>query len=264
MRLFHLVLCFLVSTLAFAQNHFFSGVQPKTKEKVTVVAYTAYILGYSETRRVALWSVYVVTDTQKDPEKVPRKGFPFFTEERTEPQVSTKDYVRTGFSRGHLTPFAAIAYSFGKDPSRETFSMANIVPQLQEHNAGIWAQLEETVSGVRTAGEFTPGLTQHSAQIWVYTGPIFSKKRPIRTISTKKIMVPTSLWKAAIWITKSGDKHACAWIIPHEKGLDPLEYMAYATTMKEVKKQTGVTLVPEDVDGLMDRCDSADVEEALK
>jgi len=86
----------------------------------------------------------------------------------------------------------------------------------------------------------------------------------VKTISTKKIMVPTSLWKAAIWITKSGDKHACAWIIPHEKGLDPLEFMAYATTMKEIKKQAGVTLVPDDTDRLMDRCDSAEVEDALK
>lgn len=264
MSILRLFFCFIVATAGFAQDHFFGGVQPATKAKVTVVAYAAYTVGYSESSKVPLWSAYVVQDPQKDPGKVSRKGFPFFTENQTEAQVTTKDYVRSGYSRGHMTPFAAIAYSFGKDPSKETFSMANMVPQLQEHNAGIWAQLEEAISGVRTSGEFTPGLTQKTAQIWVYTGPVLSKKSPVKTISTKKIAIPTSLWKAAIWITPSGAKRACAWIIPHEKGLDPAEYMAYVTTLKQVQKQAGVTLVPDDKDDLMDRCDSAEVEEALK
>lgn len=264
MDILRFVLCFIVTIGAFAQGHFFGGVQPKTREKVTVVAYTAYTVGYSEKCKAALWSAYTVNDTQKAPEKVSRKGFPFFKEERTEAQVTTKDYVRTGYSRGHLTPFATIAYSFGKDSSKETFSMANMVPQLQEHNAGIWSQLEEAVGGVRTAGEFTPGLTQKTAQIWVYTGPVFSKKGPFKTISTRKIMVPTSLWKAAIWVTPSGAKRACAWIIPHERGLDPSEFMAYATTLKQVQKQTGVNIVPDDQDMLMERCDASEVEEALQ
>jgi DNA/RNA endonuclease G (NUC1) len=200
---------------------------------------------------------------------VSRKGFTFFTEHRTEARVASKDYNQSGYSRGHMTPFAAIAYSFGDtaptgedgvNPARETFSMANIAPQLQKHNAGIWSNLEDAVAGVRTAGGFTPGLTQRAAKIWVYTGPVLASKGPAATISEKEIQVPTAFWKAAIWITPAGETRACAWIIPHDPDLDPATFMAYATTLAEVRKQARVTILPEDPEGLMEHCDKQELE----
>ncbi len=262
MKALRLALVLLCSVLAFAGDVFFGGAQPHSREPVTVVAYTAYTVGYSETRKVPLWSVYTVEHTAAEPMEVSRKGFTFFTEKATRAQVATRDYTHSGYARGHMTPFAAIAYAFGEEASRETFSMANIVPQLQRHNARIWAQLEEAVSGTRTAAGFHPGLTRAAAHIWVYTGPVLDGEGSGTVISDKEIAVPTALWKAAIWITPAGETRACAWIIPHEEGLDPKTYMTYATTLKAVEERAGVTLVPEDPGHVMDRCDAKDVAEA--
>jgi len=241
---------------AFAADVFFGGVQPRTPESVTVVAYTAYTLGYSESAKVPLWSVYTVSGSRGEPEAVARKGMPFFTEEATQARVTTRDYAGSGYSRGHMTPFAAIAYAFGRDAARETFSMANMVPQLQKHNGGIWSRLEEAVSGARTGSGFRPGLTGRSAQIWVYTGPVLGGGA---TIGGRGIAVPTALWKAVIWITPEGATRACAWIIPHEEGLDPASWMAFATTLDKVRERSGVDVVPGDRDGLDARCDAEEV-----
>ncbi|BDU74322.1 DNA/RNA non-specific endonuclease [Mesoterricola silvestris] len=256
MKALRIAILMLAALGAFAADVFFGGVQPRSPEPVTVVAYTAYTLGYSETRKVPLWSVYTVSGPQGEPEPVARKGMPFFTEEATEARVTTRDYAGTGYSRGHMTPFAAIAYAFGAGAARETFSMANMVPQLQRHNGGIWSRLEEAVSGARTGGGFRPGLTGRSARIWVYTGPVLGGEA---VISTKGIAVPMALWKAVIWITPGGATRACAWIIPHEEGLEAGAWMAYATTLAKVRERSGVDLAPGDASGLDARCDAGEV-----
>ena len=280
MRYARWLLVLFLSLAVWAQGPFFGGLPPKTKEKITQVAYFAYTVGYSERTRTPLWSAYFVEtkDPPVPPHVVSRKGYPFLTEPRTEARVTSKDYNRSGFSRGHMTPFAAIAYAFGAsvpgevtqpgetgtNPAKQTFYLTNIVPQLQEHNAGIWSNLEEAISGVRTGHDFQPGLTQHSARIWVYTGPVFSRKGPVKTISAKGIQVPVALWKAAIWITPKGETRACAWIIPHEVNLDPHAFMDYATTLAEIRRQAQVTIIAEDAEGLMKRCDSKDIEEIIQ
>lgn len=256
MKVLRIAFLMLAALGAFAADVFFGGVQPRSPEPVTVVAYTAYTLGYSESGKVPLWSVYTVTGPQGEPEAVARKGMPFFTEEATQARVTTRDYAGSGYSRGHMTPFAAIAYAFGRDAARETFSMANMVPQLQKHNGGIWSRLEEAVSGARTGSGFRPGLTGRSAQIWVYTGPVLGGGA---TIGAREIAVPEALWKAVIWITPAGATRACAWIIPHEEGLETAAWMSYATTLAKVRERSGVDLVPGDPGELDARCDAVEV-----
>ncbi|HLO66378.1 MAG TPA: DNA/RNA non-specific endonuclease [Holophaga sp.] len=241
----------LWATLVQAADVFFGGVQPRSPQPVTVIAYMAYTVGYAEARRSPLWSVYRVEGGGGEPKDVARKGMPFFTETLTEARVTPRDYTGTGYSRGHLTPFAAIAYAFGRDAARETFSMANMVPQLQGHNGGVWARLEEAVSGRRTAGGFSPGLTARTAQIWVYTGPVLGEQ----TMGGRPLPVPTALWKAAIWITPAGETRACAWLIPHEEGLPAGSYQAYATTLKAVRERSGVDVAPGHAE-LDARCDA--------
>jgi len=127
-KVLRLLFLMLGPVLAMAGEVFFGGAQPRTREAVTVVAYTAYTVGYSEQRRVPLWSVYTVDHPLADPQAVARKGSQFFTEQATRARVTTRDYNGSGYSRGHMTPFAAIACAFGAEAARETCSMANVVP----------------------------------------------------------------------------------------------------------------------------------------
>jgi len=261
-KLLRLAIAMVFSVLASAGEVFFGGSRPHTREALTVVTYTAFTVGYSEQHKVPLWSAYSVIHTHDDPKEVSRKYFAFFVEKATQAKINMKDYTHSGYSRGHMTPFAAIAYAFGPEASRETFSMANIVPQIQQHNAGIWSELEKAVGGVRSATGFHPGLTQKVAHIWVYTGPVLGREGTGAAIPTKAIAIPTALWKAAIWFTQEGKVRACAWIIPHQAGLDRHSFMDYATTMRAVEHRTGVTLVPEDSYHVMERCDSREVAKA--
>ncbi|BDU78170.1 DNA/RNA non-specific endonuclease [Mesoterricola sediminis] len=255
MKALRLAILLLATFALQAADLFFGGQAPRAPKPVTVVTYMAYAVGYSEADKAPLWSVYRVDGGGGEPREVARKAMPFFAEPLTQAAVSPRDYTGTGYSRGHLTPFAAIAYAFGREAARETFSMANMVPQLQAHNGGIWARLEEAVSGARAAGTFRPGLTARTAHIWVYTGPVLADQ----TLADTGIAVPSALWKAAIWITPAGETHACAWLIPHEAGLPAAAWPRYATTLKAVRERAGVDVAPDRPD-LEGRCDAAEVE----
>lgn len=52
------------------------------------------------------------------------------------------DYVRSGYDRGHLAPSADMPTA---ESQAESFSLANIAPQVPSLNRGAWAQLETLV-----------------------------------------------------------------------------------------------------------------------
>lgn len=61
----------------------------------------------------------------------------------TEITLHDKDYLRTGYDRGHLVPAEDFAYSDSLQGI--TFSYYNCVPQLPKLNRGIWKKYENKV-----------------------------------------------------------------------------------------------------------------------
>jgi DNA/RNA endonuclease G (NUC1) len=257
MVMLRLGFAFLFGYAALAQDLFFGGTAPTTSAPAEIIFYHAYAVGYSEAARTPLWSVYQVAGASAPKSSVPRTHT-FFTEFRTSSRVGPRDYLHTGFSRGHMTPFAAIGRAYGADPARETNSMANVAPQMQPFNAGIWSRLEAAVDGRGNRPHFHPGLTQKVVHIWIYTGPVLAPGTPA-VIGPKQIQVPSAFWKAAVGLTPQGQAHACAWIIPHDETLESRSFRAFASSMREVERQTHVTLVPHDDQGVMEREDADEV-----
>ncbi|CUJ95363.1 DNA/RNA non-specific endonuclease [Achromobacter xylosoxidans] len=90
------------------------------------------------------------------------------------------DYRGSGYSRGHMAPAGDMATP---EAMAQSFSLANMVPQDQSHNAGPWSRIEQDTRQyvMRAAGD-----------VYVFTGPVYGD-RP-KTIGAG-VAVPTYLYK---------------------------------------------------------------------
>ncbi|MBO9353551.1 DNA/RNA non-specific endonuclease [Bordetella petrii] len=90
------------------------------------------------------------------------------------------DYRGSGFSRGHMAPAADMSTPAAM---AQSFSLANMVPQDQAHNAGPWSRIEQDTRkyAMRAAGD-----------VYVFTGPVYDG-RPA-TIGAG-VAVPGHLYK---------------------------------------------------------------------
>jgi len=91
------------------------------------------------------------------------------------------DYQGSGYSRGHMAPAGNMA---SDEAMAQSFSLANMVPQNQSHNAGPWSQIEQATRGYAQRAQ---------GDVYVFTGPVYSG--PTRTIGPGKVQVPSHLFK---------------------------------------------------------------------
>src|SRR5690606_12255063 len=91
------------------------------------------------------------------------------------------DYRGSGYSRGHMAPAADMHTANAMDQS---FSLANMVPQNQSHNAGAWSRIEQD----------TRKYIMHAkGDVYVFTGPVYQGRR--ETIGEGRVAVPSHLYK---------------------------------------------------------------------
>lgn len=91
------------------------------------------------------------------------------------------DYKHSGYSRGHMAPAADMSTP---EAMAQSFSLANMVPQNQIHNAGAWSQVEQATRkyALRAKGD-----------VYVFTGPVFTKNAA--AIGPGKVAVPDYIFK---------------------------------------------------------------------
>lgn len=91
------------------------------------------------------------------------------------------DFRRSGFDREHMAPNGDMA---DEASQRDSFSLANMVPQNHSNNAGLWAAIEETVRDTAVT----------DGEVYVVTGPLY--RGADVTVLQDRVYVPTQLWKA--------------------------------------------------------------------
>ncbi len=160
-------------------DHAYGG-YPASAYGLNVLENKGYIAGYSESLRNPRWVLYRVFDVPVM-ESGKRPGFR--TDRRTRAEVSPRDYVRSGYDRGHMAPNYAIATRYGRDGQRETFLMSNIIPQTPRINRYIWKDLE-----MRVASRY--GL--YFGEVWVVTGPVFEE--PVERLASG-VAIPSAYYK---------------------------------------------------------------------
>lgn len=197
-----------------------------------IVRHTWFALSYSEPHEQAEWVAYELTRDRLNQPWVSRSNnfrpdFEVSTESAT-----PRDYSSSGYDRGHLCPAADMAFDEGA--MDETFLMSNMSPQVKAFNMGVWRELEEC----------TRDWARKFKRLYVATGPVLAAP-PIGQIGPSKVTVPGAYYK----VLYAPDQHrAIAFLIPNAVSDRPL--MAYACTIDQVEKNTGLDFFPQVLKGL--------------
>ncbi|QWT19698.1 DNA/RNA non-specific endonuclease [Bacillus sp. NP157] len=231
-RAFCAVVAFVFAGSAFASEtscpQFFQGseapdlVDSSLAERTTTLCFNAYSLIASGVTKGPLWAAeHLTTEQIEDAQNTPRKDA--FHAETGIPEADRSelaDYKGSGFDRGHMTPS-------GDEPNataqRDSFSLANMVPQNHTLNTGKWERIETSLRNMVLA----------DGDIYVVTGPGFDGATP-DTIGDDAVIVPNYTWKAvydakaggaAAWRCTNVDATVCTVVsiddISDETGIDP-------------------------------------------
>jgi endonuclease G, mitochondrial len=203
-----------------------------------VITHTGFALVYSEPHEQARWVAYEITLPEL--QKVASRTDRFMPD----PKIRTgsaedKDYLRSGYDRGHLAPAADMAWS--EEAMRESFYFSNISPQVPAFNRGIWKKLEERVRD---------WVVTDSA-LFIVTGPVLRDGLPV--IGVNKVSVPEYYFKV-ILVYRETKQTAIGFLIPNAGSSLPLQN--FAVTVDSVQRVTGINFfhqVPDEREAVIEK-----------
>jgi endonuclease G len=221
----------LVSTSALADTaypqHFFAGQppvisNPKLRPRTQELCFRAFAVLHSGVTRTPLYAAeYLTRKNMKNAGKLSRKDS--FHAEDALPEsdrAELSDYENSGYDRGHMAPNADFAT---RKAQAESFSLANMVPQVHENNAGVWAGIEGAARQLAT----------REGDLYVISGPAFIGGK-LKKIGN--VLVPTHVWKV---IYSPTQHQAGAYLVTND---DTREYAV--VTVSKLEKMIGVSLLP--------------------
>ena len=207
--------------------HYLDGRPPEIQNQKLAAStrelcYGVFGVVHSGVTRTPLWSAeYVRADNLERAQGLDRDD-KFHAEPRLPrgQRAELADYARSGFDRGHLAPNADMP---DRRTQRESFSLANMVPQDRDHNRKIWAPIE---GAVRT-------MAKKEGELYVITGPAFLGT------SLKKVgnvIVPTHLYKV---VYSPRQRLGAAWFTENRADA-PINVVPVA----ELERIVGIELLP--------------------
>ena len=148
-------------------QHFASGVaptitNPKLQARTQEVCFEAFAVLHSGISRTPLYSAEHLTGLNLQEARQLSRKDSFHAESALPAQdrAELEDYARSGYDRGHMSPNADFA---NRSAQAQSFSLANMVPQVHANNAGIWAGIEGA----------TRQLAMDEGEVYVVSGPAF-------------------------------------------------------------------------------------------
>ena len=216
--------------------------EPSDQRGLKRLVNQGYSVGYDESLPSPRWSSYRVFPY---PDVRLERPSTFKTDTRTSARVTTSEFVRSGFDRGHLAPNYAISVCYGEEAQKETFLLSNIVPQLHALNAGIWKDLEQRI--VRR-------YVERYGTVWVQVGPVFTKP-PAKQVG--RIPVPEAFWMViSEYAEDQRGLRAIAYLVPHEENWRDHELTRYVVSIRQVETLTGLDFFPKLPKTTQDRLES--------
>jgi len=187
------------------------------------ICFSDFVVVYDTSRKTLLWSAEKITPEMMVGALATPRVDTFHEENALKKQYRTtlKDYSGSGYDRGHMTPA-------GDEPNLksqfESFSLANMVPQNQSLNRGIWAQYEESVRSI---------VMTTKTELYVITGPVFSK-----TVSYigNKVPVPDQVFKIVI---SPSDKKIVVFVAKNDSSKQ-----TSFVSVSDIESKTGINFVP--------------------
>jgi endonuclease G, mitochondrial len=229
-RLPLLLLALATPTLAAATDcpeHFVAGqapviTQPKIKPRTQEVCFIAFAVLHSGVSRTPLYAAeHLTRDKLAQAKKLSRKDS-FHAESALRPndRAELEDYQRSGYDRGHLAPNADMPT---REAQRQSFSLANMVPQIHANNAGVWAGIEAAARQ----------WAIDEGELYVISGPAFIGSN-LKKVGN--VLVPTHLWKA---VYSPKQQRAGVYLITNDETKD---YAAISIT--DLEKMVGLNVLP--------------------
>ena len=169
-------------------RHFADGrapviANPKLGAETIPLCFDAFAVLYSGVSRTPLYAGERLTRGSVAAARAVDRVDAFHEETRLPERARSelRDYVHSGYDRGHMAPAGDMPTPQAQEQS---FSLANIVPQNRSANRSLWAAIEESVRR----------LAVQRGELFVVTGPIFSG-RAIQSLD-ERVLVPTQIYKA--------------------------------------------------------------------
>jgi endonuclease G len=209
-------------------EHFSGGeapvfTNPKLAERTAQLCFEAYAVMHSGISRTPLWSAEHLSRSRIANAKAMTRRNTFHPEQQlpADARAELRDYARSGFDRGHMSPSGDMPT---ESAQYESFSLANIIPQDANNNQHLWAGIEEKIRD----------LADRRGELYVITGPIFEGSSLQRI--NGRILVPTHVFKA---VYDPGRRQAGAYIAPNAPGS---EYQT--VSIAELEKRININLFP--------------------
>lgn len=220
----------LAAGVAAASNcpvHYLDGrapeiLNPRMGTGVTELCYGVFGVMHSGVTRTPLWSAEHLTAANIDAAKNLSRENSFHAEPRlpANARAELADYARSGYDRGHMAPNADMP---DRSTQRESFTLANMVPQDGEINRHLWAGIEGAVRG----------MAKKEGDLYVVTGPAFIGGS-LQKVG--KVLVPTHLYKL-VWSPRQ--RAGGAYYVENKAGA------AYEVlTVAQLESRIGIDLLP--------------------
>lgn len=203
---------------------------PKTKE----LCYLSFAVMHSGISRTPLWSAEHLTREQLRSKSERTNDFHPEEQLSLNDRAELDDYSRSGYDRGHMAPSADMP---NEHAQHESFSLANMIPQVPGNNRGIWSSIEAA----------TRHLTNQKGQLYIITGPLFMGT-DLKHIGGR-VLVPAKIYKA-IYDPASGQ--GAAYLVDNVEGdsykvisiseLEKISSIRHFPKMSPSAKQTPMSL----------------------
>ena len=216
--------------------------EPADQRGLKLFVNKGYSVGYDDSLPSPRWSSYRVFPYKDVHLERPSS---FKSDVRTTARVTTAEFVRSGYDRGHLSPNYAISVCYGEEAQKETFLLSNIVPQLHALNAGLWKDMEQRIM---------KRYVERYGTVWVQVGPVFASPAAKKV---GRVPVPTAFWMVISDYDETvGGVRAIAYLVPHEEKWRDAELTRYVVSIRRVEELTGLDFFPKLPRPAQDRLES--------
>lgn len=153
-----------------------------------------------------------------------------------------KSKADRSIQRGHMVPNNAMkcqgTIAQGQTAQIESFSVANIVPQMAKSNAPSWSALESACF------DWAKELTQ----VWLIVGPVYHNRghptyiKKLKDDSEQITPSPDELFYVVIG-KRDGRTAAIGFLMPHDPTI--IDYKVHAVSVDEIELKTGLNFMPD-------------------
>lgn len=185
----------------------------------------AYVCSFNLSTLMPDWVAWKITADHADG-AVSRKGVKFHPDADVPEncQVTTYDYMRSGYDRGHMCP--AGDNKWDAKAMEESFLMTNICPQDHGLNIGDWNEMEMQCRR----------WAQQYGEVYIVCGPILFRQKHATIGQEHRVTVPEAFFKVVLCL--KGEPKAIGFIYRNTDGNRPKG--DYVNSIDQVERITGL------------------------